>query len=206
RQLDPTFIDREQPGQGGHHGRFPGTGGPEQRHRPPRQDRDIDLHSEVATSVHDEPGVEPTAHRAFHHRSRNRTSTVRDTATITRLSAIAASRTVSRATKTASGSVCVRPWTLTANVTVAANAPSALAQVRSSTAVSEGAIIGIVTRRNTVHRPAPSVAAAPSKRGSRLRSAPSSVITRNGIATNVLAMITPQIENGRTNPVASASG
>jgi len=49
----------------------------------------------------------------------------------------------------------------------------------------------------------------PSDRTSRRsaeESAPSTVITRNGMATNVFARITPHVENGKTNPVALASG
>ena len=55
-------------------------------------------------------------------------------------------------------------------------------------------------------RDAPSDDAAASNRRSRPASAPSTVITRNGMATNTLAATTPQIENGSRNPVASSSG
>nr|BFE80351.1 hypothetical protein GCM10020093_029520 [Planobispora longispora] len=61
-------------------------------------------------------------------------------------------------------------------------------------------ISGRVTRRNTVQREAPSVAAASSKRRSAPRSAPSTLITRNGIATNASAMTTPAVVKGRVTP------
>ena len=55
-------------------------------------------------------------------------------------------------------------------------------------------IIGSVTRRATVIGSAPSVAAASSYRRSIERSAASTVMTRNGIATNVSAMTTAAVE------------
>jgi hypothetical protein len=60
-----------------------------------------------------------------------------------------------------------------------------------------------VTRRNVVHRSAPSVAAASSNRASAARSAPSTLITRNGIATNVSAMTTAVVVNGTVTPRCS---
>ena len=59
---------------------------------------------------------------------------------------------------------------------------------------------GSVTRRNTYPREAPSVRAASSKRVSIWRKAASTVMTRNGIATNVWATITPAVVNGRLMP------
>ena len=116
---------------------------------------------------------------------------------------MAASRSDESPTNTASGIVWVRPWRLPAKVTVAPNSPRARAQASTTPARKAGAIIGIVTRRNTVKRDAPSDAAAVSKRRSTPLNAPSTVSTRNGIATNVLATTTPHVENGSRNPVAS---
>ena len=81
---------------------------------------------------------------------------------MTRLIATAVDRSDSSATKTASGSVWVRPRRFPANVIVAPNSPRALAQVSTRPATSEGPIAGIVTRRITVQGLAPKVAAAPS--------------------------------------------
>ena len=50
--------------------------------------------------------------------------------------------------------------------------------------------MGTVTRRNTVIRRAPKVAAASSKPWSAERSAPSTVMIRNGMATKVSAITT----------------
>ena len=58
---------------------------------------------------------------------------------------------------------------------------------------------GSVTRRKAYQRDAPSVRAASSKRPSNWRSEASTVSTRNGMATNVWATITPQIVNGSRN-------
>ncbi len=63
-----------------------------------------------------------------------------------------------------------------------------------------GAIIGIVTRRNTVQRPAPRLAAASSYRWSIVRRPASTVITRNGIATNVSASTAPAVLNVSCSP------
>ena len=96
--------------------------------------------------------------------------------------------------------VCVRPGKLPANVIVAPNSPSARAQQSTAPAASDGPISGTVTRRKTVIRLAPSVAAASSKPRSADRSAPSTVTTRNGMATNVSAMTTAAGVNGRVMP------
>ena len=79
---------------------------------------------------------------------------------------------------------------------VAPNSPSARAQQSTAPAAIPGATSGSVTRRNVVQRSAPSVAAASSKRASAARSAPSTLITRNGMATNVSAMTTAAVVNG----------
>ncbi len=59
---------------------------------------------------------------------------------------------------------------------------------------------GSVTRRNTYQREAPSVRAASSNRVSTWRNAASTVITRNGMATNVWATTTPAVVNGKVMP------
>src|SRR5690606_14803665 len=163
--------------------------GAEQRRGRPGRCRDFDVEGEPVGPADDDLRLE-RAHNDLVHRSRSATSTPRETSTITRLMATAVSRSLSSATNTAKGMVWVRPCRLPANVTVAPNSPNARAQVSSRPDTRDGAIIGSVTRRSTVHLPAPSVAAAPSWRPSRLRSAPSTVITRKGIATKVVARIT----------------
>ena len=94
---------------------------------------------------------------------------------------------------------------LPAKVMVAPNSPSARAQASTAPAATDGAMSGSVTRRNTVNRPAPRLAAASSKRWSMLRSAPSTVMTKKGMATNVSAMIAPAVENVSWMPKASCS-
>src|SRR2546430_14345917 len=76
--------------------------------------------------------------------------------------------------------VWVRPGKLPANVMVAPNSPSARAQHSTVPAASPGATIGRVTRRNTVHRVAPRVAAASSYRRPGARRAPSPGPPREG--------------------------
>ena len=61
-------------------------------------------------------------------------------------------------------------------------------------------IDGNVTRRNTYQGEPPRVRAASSKRESNCRNAASTVRTRNGIATNVWATMTPHVVNGSMNP------
>src|SRR2546430_1226194 len=94
------------------------------------------------------------------------------------------------------GMVCVRPGKLPAKVIVAPNSPSARAQHRTALATSDGATIGTVTRRNTVIRVAPSVAAASSNPWSAERRAPSTVTTRNGTATTAGATSGPGADRG----------
>jgi hypothetical protein len=91
-------------------------------------------------------------------------------------------------------------------VIVAPNSPTALDQVRTDPASSDGAISGSVTRRNTVRRPAPRLRAASSSLVFIERSPDSSVITKNGMATNASATITPGVVNGSENPDARNSG
>src|SRR4029450_9384528 len=86
--------------------------------------------------------------------------------------------------------VCVVPGKLPAKVIVAPNSPNARAQQSTAPAATPGATSGRVTRRNVVQRPAPRVAAASSNRASAARSAPSTLITRNGIATKVSGVTT----------------
>src|SRR3954462_2492922 len=96
--------------------------------------------------------------------------------------------------------VCVRPGKLPAKVMVAPNSPSARAQHSTAPAPIPGAISGRVTRRNVVQREAPRVAAASSYLRSAARSAPSTLITRNGRATNASATTTPAVVNGSVTP------
>src|SRR5688500_9070157 len=92
--------------------------------------------------------------------------------------------------------VWVVPGKLPAKVMVAPNSPSARAQQSTAPAAIPGATSGRVTRRNVVHWSAPRVAAASSKRASAARSAPSTLMTRNGIATKVSAITTAVVVNG----------
>src|SRR5690606_26377092 len=96
--------------------------------------------------------------------------------------------------------VWVRPGKLPANVMVAPNSPSARAQHSTAPAATPGATSGNVTRRKVVQRLAPSVAAASSYRVSAPRSAPSTAMTRNGIATNDWASTTAVVVNGTVIP------
>src|SRR5690606_10719804 len=163
RQLDAAGAHRQQPRDRLGHGGLARPAGADPRDRPARRDRQPDAEREALRPPDREIGFQTRgAHNGLHQRSRSAISTSSETTTMTRLMATAASRSLSSATKTASGSVCVRPWRLPAKVMVAPNSPSARAQVRTVPATSEGAIIGSVTRRITVQRPAPSVAAAPS--------------------------------------------
>src|SRR6266542_2885911 len=98
------------------------------------------------------------------------------------------------------GMVSVRPGKLPAKVIVAPNSPRARAQHNTAPAPRDGAIMGTVTRRNTVIRVAPRVAAASSKPWSAERSAPSTVMIRNGIATKVSAITTATGEKGIVTP------
>ncbi len=97
------------------------------------------------------------------------------------------------------------PGRFPAKVMVAPNSPSARAQVRAAPAISPGATIGRVTVRNTRTGEAPSEAAVSSYRGRRPPSAPSSEMTRNGIATNVAASTAPEVWKGSVIPNVSSS-
>src|SRR4051794_8827860 len=96
--------------------------------------------------------------------------------------------------------VRVTPCRLPAKVIVAPNSPSALAQHSTAPATRAGRISGSVTRRKTVSRFAPRVAAASSYPWSAERKAPSTAMTRNGIATNVSAITTAAVVNGMVMP------
>ena len=98
---------------------------------------------------------------------------------------IACSGFDSNARYTARGMVCVLPGKFPANVIVAPNSPSARAHERTAPAINAGRIVGSVTRQNVYQRDAPKVRDASSKRASSCLNAASTVITRNGIATNV---------------------
>src|SRR3954465_3081391 len=101
--------------------------------------------------------------------------------------------------------VCVVPGKLPANVIVAPNSPSAQTQTSTPQGAQPGATIGNFTRRKVVHRSAPRVAAASSNRASTARNAPSTLMTRNGMATKVSAITTARVVNGTVKPVDSYS-
>src|SRR3954451_23552524 len=69
-----------------------------------------------------------------------------------------------------------------------------------------GSTIGTVIRRKTVHRDAPSVAAAASYSRLDARRAPSALMRKNGRATNVCARTTAKGVNGEVTPNISDSG
>src|SRR5919199_170065 len=101
--------------------------------------------------------------------------------------------------------VWVVPGKLPAKVIVAPNSPSARAQHSTAPAATPGATDGSVTRRNVSQRDAPRVAAASSYRLSAPRNAPSTAMTRNGIATNASATTTPAVGNGSVTPNVASS-
>ena len=133
----------------------------------------------------------------MNQRSRSATSTANEIAIMTNANTIACSGLVSRARYTANGIVWVVPGKLPAKVMVAPNSPSARAHASAEPAASAGPIAGKVTRRNVYQREAPSVRAASSNEVSSWRKAASTVTTKNGMATNVCAMTTPAVVNGR---------
>ena len=102
--------------------------------------------------------------------------------------------------------VWVRPGRFPAKVIVAPNSPRARAQVSTVPAASEGQMSGSVTRRKTVRRRAPRLRAASSSRWFIERSPDSTVITKNGMATNDSATMTPARVNGSEIPNARSSG
>src|SRR6266508_2530797 len=160
-------------------------------------------HGEVAPASLD---VDDQAHRAARNRSRRPTITASDTPTSSSESAIAPSGSVWSRSNTASGSVCVRPWRFPANVMVAPNSPSALAQHSTSAAAICGASMGSVTRRSTYQREPPSVAAASSSRESSERSPASSTSTASGNETNAAASTAADVVNVSCTRKTSYSG
>ena len=108
---------------------------------------------------------------------------------------MAAPGSVCRASKTASGSVCVRPWRLPANVIVAPNSPSARAHASTAPATSCGRSNGSTTWRSRKPGEAPSVAAASSYRSSIDRSPASTARMTSGIDTNAAATTAPAVLN-----------
>ncbi len=92
------------------------------------------------------------------------------------------------------------PGRLPAKVIVAPNSPSARAQVRAAPAASPGATMGSVTVAKTRSGPAPSEAAVSSYRACSPASAPSRLMTRNGIETKVAATTAPAVWNGSCTP------
>ncbi len=82
------------------------------------------------------------------------------------------------------------PGKLPAKVMVAPNSPRLRAQASTQPASTPGRASGSVTRRNVVQRSAPRVAATTSNRSPAVRSAPSTLSTKNGSETNVCASTT----------------
>src|SRR3954466_9004004 len=101
--------------------------------------------------------------------------------------------------------VWVVPGRLPAKVIVAPNSPSARAQHSTAPAATPGATIGSVTGRKGVHRSARRGGGASSNRASTARNAPSTLMTRNGMATKVSAITTARVVNGMVKPVDSYS-
>src|SRR5918994_27697 len=198
---DPPLVRTEQAGERRQHRRLARTVGSEQRHDLAGVHADRDTQPKGVAAYHD---PRAKAHRALTHRSRSPTRIAMETATITRLSAIAVSASPRLiAPYAARGSVCVVPGKLPANVIVAPNSPSARAQHRTAPASTPGATLGRVTRRKVVQPDAPRVAATSSKRRWVGRGAPSPARMRNGIATNDWAITTPAVVNGRERPKVS---
>src|SRR5690606_21730799 len=182
-QPDLATGHRDETRQGAQRGALARPVRPEQRHDLPRPGGQHEIQLE-RPPPHHEPRIQPPARftdrgprggttrhpprstSAYSgppiHRPLSSASTATETASRTRLSTIAASGSVSSARQTASGIVCVRPGKLPANVIVAPNSPSARAQHSTAPATTPGATSGSVTRRKTVQRPAPRVAAASS--------------------------------------------
>src|SRR5690606_3742258 len=177
-ETDVPVGERQQARQRAQRRGLARTVGPEQRDHRPLRHLQRQIQGELAPGDTEARGQ---GHRVTIHRSRSATSTATDTSSSTRLNTIAASGSDSSARYTANGMVVVRPGKLPAKVMVAPNSPSARAQHNTAPATRPGATDGSVTRRKAYQRPAPSVAAASSKRGSAARSAPSTEITRNGI-------------------------
>ena len=150
-----------EPGDGAQRGGLAGAVGPEQGDDLAVADLEVDVEVEVAERG---PRWRRRQHRVRRPASGRGagSSTASDTAMSTSDRAMAASRSDSRARNTARGMVWVRPWRLPAKVTVAPNSPRARAQHSTAPAMIDGAACGRVTRRKTVHRLAPSVAAASS--------------------------------------------
>ncbi len=113
---------------------------------------------------------------------------------------IALSGLVSNATNSCKGKVRVCPGLSPANVIVAPNSPSALAQERAMPAKIEFRSIGRVTVKNVLIGVAPKFRDASSNFESNSAAADSMVKTKKGSATNVAAIIAPAVVNGRVTP------
>src|SRR5262249_54998375 len=199
-ERDASRVDGEQAGDRPQHRGLAGAVRTEQGDGLARCGFERDVECQRAERQSDS-GVE--AH-AGNHRSRSETSTTSETASSTRLRAIAPPRLVWSSTKIASGIVCVSPRRLPANRIVAPNSPRARAQVNAAPAITEGAMSGSTTRRNVVNRRAPSGAAASSERVWGAQRAASTTITKKGMATNASARIAPQVVNGSVMPNQSS--
>src|SRR5581483_6200274 len=202
--VDPkrAGVERDQAGERVHDRRLAGAVRAEERDQLAARDRELDVEIELA-ATHPEPCLD--AHSASKKRRRSATRTPSDTASSTTLKRIPASGRLSSDTYTSSGSVCVLPGKLPANVMVAPNSPSARAQASAAPATSAGRRSGSVTRRKTVHGPAPSVRAASSSLRSAARRPPSTVSTKNGSATKASAIAAPALVNGSRTPKAESS-
>ncbi len=182
-------------------GRLAGAVRAEQRHGLAAADVELDVEREARRPVDDRGRRRP---RATHGARRPTSGRAAPPARrgrrqrSTRLIATAVSRSDSRATNTASGRVWVRPGRLPAKVIVAPNSPRARAQASTAPARSDGRDQrqGDPAEHGERERPR-GWPPPPRSAGRCLRSAASTVMTRNGMATNVLATITPHVENGR---------
>src|SRR6266516_3553190 len=199
---DPPACERQQAGQRPQQGRLASAVGAQYGHDLARRGPERRVQAERAALDLDRR-VEPRGHETAagrSHCSRNATRITSAIAIKIRLSASACSGLFASCCEMSVGMTSVVPLKLPLNVIVAPNSPSARAQHSTVPATSDGAMPGTVIRRNTDNRDAPSVAAASSSPRSAVRKAPSAVMTRNGIATNVSAAITPYRVKGKVNP------
>ena len=102
-ECDATGVERDEPGDRRDEGGLPGAVGAQQRRRPALGQVEVDVEREPG-AANDDAGVEG-GHVALHQRSRMAASTTIEITTMTRLRAIAVSRSLSRATTTARGIV-----------------------------------------------------------------------------------------------------
>jgi len=106
---------------------------------------------------------------------------------------------------TTSGSVCVLPSILPANMIVAPNSPSARDQLMTAPAARPALASGTMTQRKTARSLAPSTRAASSMSRSTAAIPARAERTKNGTATKVWARITASVVNGMTIPKTSSA-